>query len=46
MSRRPSPTNSKEIKHLFKPGNECEIYEIQAEVDKRWEELVKLAENN
>ena len=36
----------KRFKHLFKPGNEWMIEEIQAEVDKRWEELVKLAENN
>lgn len=31
------------FKHLFKAGNEHMIEEIQAEVDKRWEELLKLA---
>ena len=30
------------FKHLFKKGNEHLIPEIQAEVDKRWEELLKL----
>ena len=30
------------FKHLFKKGNEHLIAEIQAEVDKRWEELLKL----
>ena len=29
------------FKHLFKPGNEHLIAEIQADVDKRWEELLK-----
>jgi pyruvate ferredoxin oxidoreductase beta subunit len=27
---------------LFKPGNEWMIEEFQKEVDKRWEELLKL----
>ena len=31
------------FKHLFKAGNEYMIEEIQKEVDKRWEELLKLA---
>ena len=31
------------FKHLFKAGNEYMIDEIQAEVDKRWEALLKLA---
>jgi pyruvate ferredoxin oxidoreductase beta subunit len=31
------------FKHLFKAGNEYMIEEIQAEVDKRWECLLKLA---
>ncbi|MCX7712019.1 MAG: thiamine pyrophosphate-dependent enzyme [Clostridia bacterium] len=31
------------FKHLFKAGNEYMIEEIQAEVDKRWEALLKLA---
>lgn len=31
------------FKHLFKAGNEHMIEEIQAEVDKRWEALLKLA---
>jgi len=31
------------FKHLFKAGNEYMIEEIQAEVDKRWETLLKLA---
>lgn len=31
------------FKHLFKAGNEHLIEEIQAEVDKRWEDLLKLA---
>ncbi len=30
------------FKHLFKKGNEDLIAEIQADVDKRWEELLKL----
>ena len=32
----------KRFKHLFKPGNEWMIEEFQKEVDKRWEELLKL----
>jgi pyruvate ferredoxin oxidoreductase beta subunit len=31
------------FKHLFKAGNEHMIEEIQTEVDKRWENLLKLA---
>lgn len=31
------------FKHVFKAGNEHMIEEIQAEVDKRWEALLKLA---
>ena len=31
------------FKHLFKPGNEWMIEEIQAEVDARWNELMELA---
>lgn len=31
------------FKHLFKPGNEHMIKEIQEEVDRRWEALLKLA---
>ncbi|MCX7922747.1 MAG: thiamine pyrophosphate-dependent enzyme [Clostridia bacterium] len=31
------------FKHLFKAGNEYMIEEIQAEVDRRWEALLKLA---
>lgn len=31
------------FKHLFRAGNEYMIDEIQAEVDKRWEALLKLA---
>lgn len=30
------------FKHIFKPGNEWMIEEIQKEVDDRWEELLKL----
>ena len=30
--------------HMFKPGNEWMIEEVQKEVDKNWEELQKLAE--
>lgn len=30
------------FKHLFKPGNEGLIADIQADIDKRWEELLKL----
>jgi Pyruvate:ferredoxin oxidoreductase and related 2-oxoacid:ferredoxin oxidoreductases, beta subunit len=32
------------FKHLFKAGNEALLEEIQQEVDKRWEALLKLAE--
>lgn len=32
------------FKHLFRPGNEQMIEEIQREVDKRWVELITLAE--
>lgn len=32
------------FKHLFSPGNEHMIEEIQLEVDKRWTELLRLAE--
>ena len=28
------------FKHLFKPGNEHLIQEIQEEVDRRWEDLL------
>ena len=31
------------FKHLFKPGNEWMIEEIQAEVDARWNDLMELA---
>lgn len=31
------------FKHLFRPGNEHLIEEVQAEVDKRWEALLKKA---
>ena len=31
------------FKHLFKPGKEALITDIQAEVDRRWEELLKRA---
>jgi len=34
------------FKHLFKPGNEWMIEEIQAEVDARWDELMGLAGMN
>ena len=30
--------------HMFKPGNEGMIEEVQKEVDKNWEELLKLCE--
>ncbi|MFR4089122.1 MAG: pyruvate ferredoxin oxidoreductase, partial [Dysosmobacter sp.] len=30
--------------HMFKPGNEWMIEEVQKEVDRNWEELLKLAE--
>ena len=29
---------------MFKPGNEWMIEEVQKEVDRNWEELLKLAE--
>lgn len=32
------------FKHLFRPGNEHMIEEVQIEVDKRWTELLRLAE--
>ena len=31
------------FKHLFKAGNEHMLEEIQQEVDRRWEALLKLA---
>ena len=34
----------KRFKHMFKPGNEWMIKEFQAEVDKRWQELLDLEE--
>ena len=34
----------KRFRHMFKPGNEWMIEEFQAEVDKRWNELLKLEE--
>ena len=34
----------KRFKHMFKPGNEWMLEEFQIEVDKRWEELLKLEE--
>jgi len=34
------------FKHLFKTGNEHMIDEVQTEVDKRWAELLRLAEEN
>ena len=34
----------KRFKHMFKPGNEWMIEEFQKEVDRRWEELLKLEE--
>ena len=30
--------------HMFKPGNEWMIEQVQKEVDKNWEELLKLCE--
>jgi len=30
--------------HMFKPGNEWMIEQVQAEVDRKWEELLKLCE--
>ncbi len=32
------------FRHLFKPGNEELLKELQAHVDKKWEEIVKLCE--
>ena len=34
----------KRFKHMFKPGNEWMIEQLQKEVDERWEELLKLEE--
>lgn len=34
----------KRFKHMFKPGNEWMIEEFQNEVDRRWEDLLKLEE--
>ena len=34
----------KRFRHMFKPGNEWMIEEFQKEVDRRWEELLKLEE--
>ena len=34
----------KRFKHMFKPGNEWMIKEFQAEVDRRWQELLDLEE--
>lgn len=34
----------KRFKHLFKPGNQWMIEEFQKEVDRRWEDLLKLEE--
>ena len=34
----------KRFKHMFKPGNEWMIEEFQKEVDRRWDELLKLEE--
>ena len=34
----------KRFKHMFKPGNEWMIQEFQAEVDRRWQELLDLEE--
>ena len=34
----------KRFKHMFKPGNEWMIEEFQKEVDKRWEESLRLEE--
>lgn len=36
----------KRFAHLFKPGNEWMIEEIQKEVDNRWEELLRLESAN
>jgi pyruvate ferredoxin oxidoreductase beta subunit len=32
------------FRHLFKPGNEAALEDIQADIDRRWEKLLKLAE--
>jgi pyruvate ferredoxin oxidoreductase beta subunit len=32
------------FRHLFQPGNEAILEEIQKEVDRRWEELLALEE--
>lgn len=32
------------FRHMFRPGNEYMIEDVQNEVDRRWEELLKLAE--
>ena len=34
----------KRFRHMFKPGNEWMIEEFQKEVDRRWEDLLKLEE--
>ena len=34
----------KRFRHMFKPGNEWMIQEFQAEVDRRWQELLDLEE--
>ena len=34
----------KRFRHMFKPGNEWMIEEFQKEVDRRWDELLKLEE--
>ena len=34
----------KRFRHMFKPGNEWMIEEFQKEVDRRWEELLKMEE--
>ena len=34
----------KRFRHMFKPGNEWMIEQLQKEVDERWEELLKLEE--
>ena len=30
--------------HMFKPGNEWMVEEVQKEVDRNWEDLLKLCE--
>jgi len=37
-------SKQRRFKHMFKPGNEWMIEQFQAEVDKRWEELLRLEE--